>query len=204
MSEVAAQDLEFLRSSIAAWVERGYRLAFGYLGAIALVAAAAETGIGATLVDELEISRPVATFAALSLFNGLYLTLAGAVVVAILKRAYFIMRVAPLESVARRWECFTRREPDAETMKLPGKLSRIVRKFYWTADNMYVVPLYVIVWIFSVSLHIWVADKLSTGTDWLMVAASVVLHFLAFALAAGMIHWNRRCYFLVTDTDEHP
>lgn len=201
----AQHDFAFVRDMLSAWVDRGFTLAVGYIGSLIAVGAAVATDRLGPLIDGTGVSRPVAIAGALGILNGLYLTLAGTSVIAILKRAYFIMAVAPQESPIHLWERYSRSRgfvPLPSAQPTGNVALKGLRWFFWTADNMYVVPLYVLVWSFSAVIGLEVWPLPAGGNDWIPIAAAAFLHVLAAVLGWGVVDWNRLCYAAARSTHE--
>lgn len=143
---MSKDELGTIRGDMTFYLDKMFQFSFVYIAAVF----AALAGAKATVVSEMSktfcLNRLLIVFAAILLLNLLYLTLAGACGLAVLKRAYFILthgnELSDGGNALVGWEKFTRKSD-----KFPW--------LTWNMDNIFTVMVYIVVVVLSVFLVIY-------------------------------------------------
>jgi hypothetical protein len=194
-------DLGAVKSEIAFFMEKTFQVSFGYLGALAALAAAAKLDVLTAAASLLDVRVRMVVVTAVLMANAVYLTLACGTLFAVVKRGLFIIQQTSLaqidaapRSIHLDWEVFVRRPPPEVGAPAWGRVAA------WNFDNFYMVPLFLLIACSSVGVAVFGMTESKGSHEVALLAAGCAAQVFPVAGLSAVVWLTRHAEQAVRDT----
>lgn len=171
--------LDRVKGEITFFMEKTFQVSFGYVGAIVALGAALSLNVVTEIASAVDIGVKPLVCGSVLVLNTVYLVLAAGTLFATIKRGVFLIVYSGEADGHRYWEGFVRKS--ATSPFGGGWLGDLC----WNLDNVYMVPLFLLIGAVSVASAILGFSSAATVAEDAVVAFGVALHAVpAFILAA--------------------
>jgi hypothetical protein len=171
------------RDEIKLYMEKGFQASFGYFAALLAVLALGNSSYTTDFAKYLNINAADILLIFVLVTNLFYLILLTSCLFAILKRGLFIL--SDHHAVEREWEVFAR---DPSTFKVWQDKNKIA----WNIDNLFMVPVFLLIGIISVWAFVLGWQSTSVPVRWIAIFVAV-LHLFPIWMLFSLSVLNSEC-----------